>query len=97
MKKANCRLHLRGVGAPGSKESEGLHLVVNPKLGDGDVVTQEQQELVKRAVDDIVENGKLPDAIEVQKSISKPNNSHQERYRSPSSLDFVDDLLCSKF
>ena len=97
MKKANCRLHLRGVGAPGSKESEGLHLVVNPKLGDGDVVTQEQQELVKRAVDDIVENGKLPDAIEVQKSISKPNNSHQERYRSPTCLDFVDDLLCSKF
>lgn len=84
MKKANCRLHLRGLGAPGSKESEGLHLVVNPKVGEGDVVTQEQQELVKRAVDDIVENGKLPDAIEVHKSIPKPNNSHQERYRSPS-------------
>eukprot|EP00490_Sorites_sp_Unknown_P012489 CAMPEP_0114694160 /NCGR_PEP_ID=MMETSP0191-20121206/69858_1 /TAXON_ID=126664 /ORGANISM="Sorites sp." /LENGTH=416 /DNA_ID=CAMNT_0001988681 /DNA_START=23 /DNA_END=1271 /DNA_ORIENTATION=+ len=73
MKKANCRLHLRGVGAPGSKEPQALHLIVNPR--EGDVVTQEQQELVKRAVDDIVENGKLPDAIEVQKHIRKHHPS----------------------
>lgn len=88
MKKANCRLHLRGVGAPGSKEPEPLHLVVNCKVGDGDLVSQEQQELVKRAVDDIVENGKLPDAIEVHKSIPKPlpdrNRSPSRRARSAS-------------
>lgn len=83
MKKANCRLHLRGVGAPGSKAADkALHLVVNPKVGDGDLVTQEQTELVKRAVDDIVENGKLPDAIEVQKTIPKP--VVPEPRRSPS-------------
>ena len=78
MKKANCRLHLRGLGTPATKDAEQMHLVVNPKAGD-EIVTQEQQELVKRAVDDIVENGKLPDAIEVKKSIPKP-----ERPRSPS-------------
>ncbi|CAK9022291.1 Cleavage stimulating factor 64 (AtCstF-64) (AtCstF64) (CF-1 64 kDa subunit) (Cleavage stimulation factor 64 kDa subunit) (CSTF 64 kDa subunit) (Protein ENHANCED SILENCING PHENOTYPE 1) (Protein SUPPRESSORS OF OVEREXPRESSED FCA 19) (SOF19), partial [Durusdinium trenchii] len=44
MKKASCRLLLRGVGAPGSKETEQLHLIVKPKAGEGETVTQEQTE-----------------------------------------------------
>ncbi|CAK9113434.1 unnamed protein product [Durusdinium trenchii] len=72
MKKASCRLLLRGVGAPGSKETEQLHLIVKPKAGEGETVTQEQTELVRRAVDDILETGKLPDAIEVQKCKRPP-------------------------
>ena len=46
-----------------------MHILVKPKAADGDVpVTQEQTELVMRAVDDIVETGKLPDALVVSKA-----------------------------
>ncbi|CAJ1327558.1 unnamed protein product [Effrenium voratum] len=69
MKKASCRLLLRGLGAPGV-EQEPLHLIVKPKV-EGDLVTQEQTEIVRRAVDDILENGKLPDAIEIEKVKAK--------------------------
>ncbi|CAE7740801.1 CSTF64 [Symbiodinium pilosum] len=61
MKKASCRLQLRGAGAPGgTSPEEPLHIIVKPR-GD-EVVTQEQIEIVRRAVDDIVETGKLPEA-----------------------------------
>lgn len=43
-RQASCRLLLRGVGAPGSKETEQLHLIVKPKAGEGETVTQEQTE-----------------------------------------------------
>eukprot|EP00930_Biecheleria_cincta_P027778 TRINITY_DN19440_c0_g1_i1.p1 TRINITY_DN19440_c0_g1~~TRINITY_DN19440_c0_g1_i1.p1 ORF type:complete len:882 (+),score=174.54 TRINITY_DN19440_c0_g1_i1:97-2742(+) len=74
MKKAGCKLQLRGEGAPASaeKESGPLHLVLKPGAEDK-AVTQEQIEMVRRAVDDIVETGKLPD-MGVQPAASKPSS-----------------------
>ena len=54
-----------------------MHILVKPKASEGDVpVTQEQSELVMRAVDDIVETGKLPDALVVSKA--RPIGSIQD-------------------
>jgi len=71
MKKASCRLQLRGAGAPGGAgpgAKEPLHIIVKPR-GD-EVVSQPQIEMVRRAVDDIIETGKLPEAqgVDIEKS-----------------------------
>jgi len=86
MKKAGCRLQLRGAGAPGGAAEEPLHIIVKPR-GE-EVVTQEQIEIVRRAVDDIVETGKLPEAqgVDIEKSTgskaaSKATVSSQEGRR----------------
>lgn len=78
MKKAGCKLQLRGEGAPASTEKEPLHLVLKPGAEDK-AVTQEQLEMVRRAVDDIVETGKLPDMGPPPASVSKPSSEAGEK------------------
>lgn len=81
MKKAGCKLQLRGEGAPASAEKEPLHLVLKPGAEDK-AVTQEQLEMVRRAVDDIVETGKLPDMGPPPASATKPSSEAGEKAAS---------------
>lgn len=52
MKKSGCRIQVRGLN--GEEAKEGLHVVVKPGLGTR-AVSQEQIEIVRRAIDEILE------------------------------------------
>lgn len=84
MKKTGCRLQLRGMGdraasaASGTESKEPLHVVVRPGV-DEKPVTDEQVEVVRRTIEELVKNGgkpsELADAGPSSSSTTKPATS----------------------
>merc|ERR1712107_284088 len=79
MKESGCRLQLRGAGdrdpseaAPNDPKKEPLHLVVRPGIqANPSVVTEDQLDLVKWILNEIIENGSPSGLNDVSASTAK--------------------------